>query len=75
MADVSSGPIRMGYQHWGRKQIASGKAEQRFKEFQNFADFVSGKDKSIVAGTRVYARMTQCLIIGLTRRVINANTL
>ena len=66
--------IRMGYQHWGRKQIASGKAEDRFKEFQNFADFVSGKDKSIVAGTRVYARMTQCFVIGLTRRVINAST-
>ncbi len=61
--------VRMGYQHWGNNKIANGDAEARFNEFQNFADYVSGKNTSIIAGARVYARMAQCFTIGLGRRV------
>ena len=64
--------VRLGYQHWGRKQISSGNAEARFNEFKSFADFVSGKDRSLWAGIKVYSRMSQCFAIGLVRRVINA---
>ena len=63
--------VRLGYRHWGRKQISSGNAEARFNEFKSFADYVSGKDKSLWAGVKVYARMTQCLCIGLVRRMID----
>ena len=61
--------VRLGYRHWGRNQIANGNAEARFNEFKSFADFVSGKDRSLWAGVKVYARMAQCLCIGLIRRM------
>jgi hypothetical protein len=56
---------RRGYRYYGRKYIENGTAHQRYQEFQDIVDFVTGHNRTLRGAISFVCRTVQFFLKGL----------